>query len=126
MGIKQQVKRVLYIDHRPANRKAIQMLLQKNDIEVDSMENGFQALSSLEQKEYNLIIAAYDMPLMNGVEVLLTLRHQYSKTEMPFIAFTSNQEKDVIAEFIKFGANAYIVRDNNLNPLLKKVQELIK
>ena len=126
MGIKRQLKRVLYIDHNPQNRKAISMLLQNNDFEVDTTENGFQGLSLLEQKEYCLVISEYDMPLMNGVEVLLTIRHTYSKTKLPFIAFTTNQEQDVVSDLIKFGANAYIIRDGNLNTLLKKVQELIK
>lgn len=124
MSLKKSIKRILYVDDAAFYRRAIAMLFKKNDFEVDSAENGFQALEMLERKQYNLIITDYEMPLMNGLEFLLVLRHQFTKKELPVITLTVNSEKETIEDFLKYGTNAYMVKSNDLNPLLQKAKEL--
>ena len=121
----QPEKRILYVDDNASNRRAISLLLKKNDFLVDSAENGLQALAMLEEKPYHLVITDFEMPLMSGLELLLVIRHKFSKTELPVITLTSDIDKETIEEFIQFGANAFVLKVDNLNPLLKKVQELV-
>ncbi len=125
MGVVKKTPRILYIDDAAVSRRAISLLFTKSNIDVDTADNGFQGLELLEQKQYDLVITDYEMPLMSGLEVLLVIRHKYSKTELPVITLTGNTERSVIEEFIKFGTNAYLVKSNDLNPLLKKTLELL-
>lgn len=124
MALTRNVKRILYIDDAAFFRRAIAMLFQKNDFEVDSAEHGFQALEMIEKRKYDLIITDYDMPLMNGLELLLVLRHKFTKKELPVIALSANSDQEIIDEFLKFGTNEYMVKSDNLNPLLQKAKEL--
>jgi CheY-like chemotaxis protein len=125
MGIRSTNQRILYVDDAAFYRKAISMLLSKNNFDVDTATNGLQALQMLEEKEYDLVVTDFEMPLMSGLELLLLLRHQYSKKELPVITLTRNRDQETIQNFIQAGTSAYVVKQNDLNPLLKKVQELI-
>lgn len=125
MAITQTTKRILYIDDSQVSRRAISLLFSKEGHDVDSAENGFQAMSFIEKKKYDLVITDYEMPLMNGLELLLVIRHSFSKEQLPVITLTANQDKELIEDFIKFGTNAYMIKSNDLNPLHKKANELM-
>ena len=126
MGIRSTNKKILYVDDAAFYRKAIAMLLNKNGFDVDTADQGLQALQMLENKKYDLVITDFEIPLMSGLELLLVLRHQYPKKELPVITLTGNRDQETIQSFIQAETNAYVVKQNDLNPLLKKVLDILK
>lgn len=87
-----------------------------------------QALEKLETDDFDVIVADYMMPGMNGLEFLDTLRKKGN--EIPFIIFTGSGEEGVAIEALNKGANRYIKKagrpDVLFNTLGRHIRELVE
>lgn len=77
--------------------------------------NPVSALDRLENNPgtVDCILSDYDMPEMNGLELLETVREEYS--DMPFILFTGKGSEEIAAEAISAGVTDYIQKDPGLD-----------
>ena len=81
-------KRVLYAEDDPANRKLLQIKLERVGIGCDVVEDGRSAMKMFEDCEYDALILDQYMPEMDGEEVAATIR--CSHPDIPLIAVTSD------------------------------------
>lgn len=68
------------------------------------------------------VISDINMPSMDGVELLKTIRNKNS--DLPFIFTTAYTEKEYLLDAIKFNATAYIVKPIDIRKLLSKLSEV--
>ena len=68
--------------------------------------SGEEALAELAKKTYDVIIADYQMPGMDGIELLKNVRHSFG--DVPFILFTGRGREEVVIEAINNGADFYL------------------
>jgi CheY-like chemotaxis protein len=83
-------KRVLYAEDDLANRKLLQIRLEKAGFECDAVENGSLALQMYADNKYDLVVLDQYMPVMDGEEVAAEIRR--FSTDIPLIAITSDDE----------------------------------
>lgn len=76
--------RVLIVDDEPATRQLIRLILQGPDLEFFEAEDGEAALTMLRSQEWHdrstpvdVVISDYNMPRMNGRELLTAMREQF-------------------------------------------------
>jgi diguanylate cyclase (GGDEF)-like protein len=103
---------VLVVEDSSSVRKHIETLLKVQHLNVMSATDGLEALAVLEEHKYeiDLIITDYNMPNMDGLELLKKVRKKYPIDELPIITLSAIGNEAVIARFLKAGANDYIIK----------------
>ncbi|WP_158058287.1 ATP-binding response regulator [Halorussus halophilus] len=101
--------RVLYVDDRPELVELAQLYLEREDprLTVDTAETVEDGLELLEERSYDVVVSDYQMPEMDGLEFLETLRGERN-CEIPFIVFTGRGREEVAIEALNLGANRYL------------------
>jgi len=105
--------KILVVDDDSFVRDMLREILLSGRHLVATAVNGLDALRQLTPEAgFDLIISDMDMPGMNGLELLRTVRE--NGTTIPIIILTGNQEIRVAIEALKKGANDYILKDENI------------
>jgi PAS domain S-box-containing protein len=98
---------VLYVDDEPGLLEVCKLFLeQKGEFSVDTIASAPEALALLGSKTYDAIIADYQMPGMDGIEFLKTVRA--SGNAVPFILFTGRGREEVVIQALNEGADFYL------------------
>lgn len=98
---------LLYIDDEPALLSLGKAFLERQgEMHVETVQEPEQALDMLSALHYDAVISDYQMPGMNGIELLIAIRKRYNK--LPFILFTGKGREDVVIEALNNGANFYL------------------
>lgn len=106
----QQVK-VLVVDDSATSRGFIADLLRRQMFQVLEAADGPHAIRTvLEHPDIKLLITDFNMPGMDGCELVQTLRGQYDKTDMIIIGLSGAGSGSLSAKFIKNGANDFLAK----------------
>jgi two-component system chemotaxis response regulator CheY len=87
-------------------------------------ENGKKALQLLEANNVSLILLDWNMPEMNGIEFLKTVRAMPDYKNLPIIMVTSEASKYNVVEALQTGATDYIVKPIRAKIFLEKLSEI--
>ncbi|WP_254839696.1 hybrid sensor histidine kinase/response regulator [Natronomonas marina] len=97
--------RVLHLDDDDSFLELSKRVLEsKHDVEVVHETDPEAALGRL--PEVDCVVSDYDMPPMNGIEFLETVREEYP--DLPFILFTGKGSEEVAGEAISAGVTDYL------------------
>ncbi len=104
----QQVK-VLVADDSVVSRKFVRMLLEHHLFQVLEANDGEEALEVLEREpDIQLLITDYNMPKIDGVELILRVREKYHREDIAIIGLSNDNDESLSAKFIKNGANDFL------------------
>ena len=102
-------KKILIIDDSPSHRLLLKTYLK--DFTILEAENGIEALKVLEDNKVDLIVCDFEMPEMNGPELVNEIEKVESYRKIPFIMCSANkidskylknfEENRVITEWIE-------------------------
>lgn len=115
--------KVLVVDDNAVNLKVASGLLKTHNIVPDTVISGFEAISALWSKPYDLIFMDHLMPEMDGIETSHRIR-QMENTEnaqKPIIALTANAITGMREQFISQGLNDFLskpIEPEQLNRIL--------
>jgi len=114
---------VLIVDDSAVYRKTLSQYLSKINLNVIEAKDGQEALDIInnENSTISLVITDYEMPRVDGVELTFTLREKYNKDELGIIAISASEHENVIAKFLKFGANDFINKPFTYNEVVTTV-----
>lgn len=117
-------KKALVVDDSLTIRIYHSSLLRNFGYEVDTAENGLEALEMAMKKKYDLILSDINMPVMDGFEFVRKLRklEGYRFTPVVFIT-TLNSEEDRRRALMS-GGTLYIVKPINLEVLEKILKSI--
>ena len=91
---------------------AKQCLEEQGQLQVDTALSAEEALEKLRNSEYDAIIADYQMPGKNGLELLKELRQEGKN--VPLILFTCKGKEEVAIEAMNSGVERYIDKQGNV------------
>jgi len=107
--LNQDIK-VLVADDSKTLRSYICAQLSKLLYQVIEAENGVEAIEQLKKHpDIGLLITDYNMPEMNGIELIRHIRQKRLRDEFPIIGLSSSKDPSLSARFIKHGANDFLV-----------------
>ncbi len=97
------------MDDEPDILEQSKAFLQKEDekLDVETSISAEKGLELLDEKNYDAIVSDYQMPGMDGLEFLETLREERD-SDIPFIVFTGKGREEVAIEALNLGADRYL------------------
>lgn len=118
--------KVLVVDHHPIIRKGISLMFETSPkIEVvGTVDDGKKLFDFIDNNEVDIIISEIDLPKLNGITALRTLKREYSHIKV--IIFSSHPEEVYAISTIKAGASGYLpktVHTNAIQDALLKVYD---
>lgn len=120
-------KTILFVEDSPTMRRIIaNSLRQVGFDEIIEAENGVDALEKLEGKEVDLVVTDWNMPEMNGAELVKTLREMPPYAEVPIVMITTRGMKDDVMTAMKLGVNGYIVKPFTPEILQEKLKSILR
>jgi DNA-binding NtrC family response regulator len=112
-------------DDPPLNSLLCTYLQEKGFKNVTGFQSTEEMLEKLSRKTPTIIIQDYDLPKMNGIDSIRTVKPDYPNVE--FIFLSGQQRIDIAIEALKNGAFDYIVKDHFAKEnVFMKIQHLIR
>ena len=109
---------VLVVDDSEMNRDLLLRRLGKMGLELTEASNGEEALESMKQHSFDLVLLDIMMPVMDGYETLEHLQENQDTRRIPVIMITALDDVDSAVRCIDMGAVDYITKP--FNPTLLK------
>ncbi len=117
--------RVLYVDDEPSLLEITRAFLEREgDFAVDTRTSASEALRLLETRQYDAIVADYQMPEMDGITFLKQLRASGNTT--PFIVYTGRGREEVVIEAFNNGADFYIQKGGDAKSQFAELSKKIR
>jgi adenylate cyclase len=105
--------RVLVVDDHPDNRDLLARRLRRDGYEVETAENGRQALQRIMIEPVDVMLLDIMMPEMDGYQVLAQLQGDPELRHVPVIVTSAVDEIDSVARCIEMGAEDYLFKPVN-------------
>ena len=124
MSIKDHLKVLIVDDHRTSRmliRDALEQLGIKNIVFAC---DGEEALKAMMATPCHIIISDFNMPKLDGIQLLQAIR-SYKKTQKtPFIILTSKGDRELVMKAAQLGVNNFLAKPITV-PVLKKTIEAV-
>lgn len=115
--------KILVVDDSSTMRRIIKNSLQKIGYEdCDEAEDGADALKKMTGIE--LLITDWNMPNMDGLTLVKTVRANPAYKAIPIIMVTTEAAKGEIIEAIKAGVNNYVIKPFTHEVLKQKIEQV--
>jgi two-component system, chemotaxis family, chemotaxis protein CheY len=116
---------VLVVDDAATMRRIVKGLLRELGIKnMREAENGSTALDELRKKKADLVVSDWNMPVMNGLDLLRAIRQDNDLKNTPVLMVTAEAKKENIVEALQAGVSNYIVKPFNAKTLEEKLNKI--
>ena len=115
---------VLIVDDSKTIRMVLRKILRELGYEVCEAGDGQEALKMLEAERgsLKLVLTDWNMPVMNGLELLKTLRADATLASLVIIMITTETETDNMMAALEAGANEYVMKPFTKEILKEKLE----
>ena len=119
------MKRILVVDDSVTMRQLIKMVLLKHlPCQITEAQDGLDALGKLKEGTFDLIVTDVNMPRMDGLGLVRSVR-EVLKSTIPIIIVTTKGGEADRDLGLKLGANAYLTKPINGLQVSKTVSQLL-
>jgi len=109
---------ILIVEDNKTNQLLLTMLLEDLGITYEIANDGLEAVNIYEDNKFDLVLMDENMPNMNGIDAMLKIKQEYSKS-VPIIAVTANVMKGDEKRLIEAGMDGFIPKPIDNNELIK-------
>lgn len=118
---------LLVVDDFATMRRIVSNLLREfGAIHIAEAEDGAEALRKLEAGQFKFVVSDWNMPKMNGLELLQAVRSSPQLKDLPFLLVTAEARKENIVEAAQAGADGYIVKPFTAATLNEKIMMILQ
>ncbi|NMG09386.1 histidine kinase [Brasilonema sp. UFV-L1] len=117
--------RILLVDDNADMRDYVKRLLSQ-EYEVETVTDGVAALAAIAQHKPDLVLTDVMMPLMDGFELLRSLRSHPVTREIPIILLSARAGEESRVEGLQAGADDYLIKPFSARELLARVEANLK
>ena len=121
--------RILIVDDDPAYARIVREWI-KDKYKVDIVTAGMQAITFLLKQPVNdkvdMILLDYEMPVVDGPQVLQMLRQESATADIPVIFLTGNGTKEAVTRVMELKPDGYLLKTTQKEEILKFLKEKLK
>lgn len=119
--------KVLIVDDFSTMRRIIKNLLRDlgftNTFEAD---DGNTALPMLKEGDFEFVVTDWNMPIMQGIDLLKEIRKDPNLKHLPVLMVTAEAKREQIIEAAQAGVNGYIVKPFTAGTLKEKLDKVFE
>ena len=117
--------KVLVVDDMSTMRRIVKNVLKQIGFsDMIEAENGQDALNKLKAGDIGLIVSAWNMPVMQGIELLRAVRADAELKYLPFLMVAAEAQKENIVEAVQSGVSNYVVKPFTAETLQGKLEKI--
>ena len=119
---------VLIVDDSTPMREVIKKVVKASGFNLGGIfeaSNGREALDLLEREWLDLVLTDYNMPEMNGLELLDAMKKNENLMSIPVVMITTEGSKQRVEEFLDKGAMAYIKKPFSPEEIKQKLNRIM-
>lgn len=115
----------LVVDDFPTMRRIVRSLLKELGFtNVDEAEDGQDALNKLRAGNFDFVVSDWNMPNLDGLEMLKVIRQDDALKSLPVLMVTAEAKKENIIAAAQAGANGYVVKPFTAATLEEKLNKI--
>ncbi|OUD12614.1 hypothetical protein TPSD3_16165 [Thioflexithrix psekupsensis] len=126
VGFREAPKRLLIVDDRAENRSVLVNLLQPLGFQVETAEQGAQALAKIKVSRPDAVLTDLVMPVLDGFEMVRQLRQSVAFVDLPVLAVSASVFEQDQAQSLEAGCNVFLPKPIQADVLLKELQKQLK
>ncbi len=115
-------KRILIVDDDPSYAGMVKNWI-KDRYKTDVVTAGMQAISFLLKKPVDLILLDYEMPVVDGPQVLQMLRQEPVTKDIPVVFLTGVSSREGVSRVMELKPAGYILKSTTRENLMNFLQE---
>ncbi len=118
---------ILLVENNHDEKEKFENILKQNFpvYKVIGVRNGYDAINHFLSQLPSLIISDYDLPLMNGVQFVESIRKEDKGTRIPIIAIVPEATAEIKREFQTFGVDSILQKPIDDNTFSEKIQAVL-
>jgi two-component system chemotaxis response regulator CheY len=118
---------ILIVDDFSTMRRIVRNLLREIGFTTfDEAEDGVQALQKLQSQNFDFVVSDWNMPNMQGIDLLRAIRADARLRRIPVLMVTAEAKRENILEAAQAGVNGYIVKPFTADTLREKLDAIFK
>jgi len=126
MGMDKSGFKIMIVNDKPELRSLIRNYLRDEGYtNLTISENGLSALKKAQTEGVDLILADYNLPGLNGLDLLKEIRRDKKLKEVPFILISSQIEQKYVAKAAEYKVSGYVLIPFSYQTLIKKVNQVL-
>ncbi|APZ04410.1 MULTISPECIES: chemotaxis response regulator CheY [Kosakonia] len=119
--------RFLVVDDFATMRRIVRNLLKDLGFNrVEEAEDGLDALNKLREDAFDFVISDWNMPNMDGLQLLTEIRNDANLKTMPVLMVTAEAKKENIIAAAQAGASGYVVKPFTAATLEEKLNKIFE
>lgn len=127
MALGEPNMKILVVDDFSTMRRIIKNLLRELGFtNTQEADDGNTALPMLKDGDFELLITDWNMPGMEGIDLLRAVRADPNLAKLPVMMVTAEQKKEQIIMAAQAGVNGYIVKPFTAQTLKEKLDKIFE
>ena len=119
--------KILVVDDFSTMRRIIKNLLKELGFtNIQEADDGSTALPMLKQSEFDFVVTDWNMPGMQGIDLLRAIRADDSLKHLPVLMVTAEAKKEQIITAAQAGVNGYVIKPFTAGTLKEKLDKIFE
>lgn len=115
--------RVLIVDDDEAIIRLLADVMRQQELDFDIATNGYEALQLLSKRRYALVLLDLEMPVLNGIELLKTMRNAMLRLPVVFVLSARTRDFEDLDDTV---VNCVVRKPFNVDELAELVAQTIE
>lgn len=119
--------KIMVVDDFATMRRIVKNVLKQLGFEnIEEAEDGADALKKLKAGGFSFMVSDWNMPNMDGLELLKAVRADAQLKSLPILMVTAEAEKEKVVTAIQAGVNNYIVKPFTAETFKEKMDRILE
>lgn len=119
--------KIMVVDDFATMRRIVKNVLKQLGFEnIEEAEDGADAFKKLKTGGFSFMVSDWNMPNMDGLELLKAVRADAQLKGLPILMVTAEAEKDKVVTAIQAGVNNYIVKPFTAETFKEKMDRILE
>lgn len=119
--------KILVVDDFSTMRRIIKNLLRDLGFtNIQEADDGSTALPMLQQGDFDFVVTDWNMPGMQGIDLLKEIRKDDNLSHLPVLMVTAEAKREQIIQAAQAGVNGYIVKPFTAVTLKEKLDKIFE